>query len=164
MTDLTTLAARPDPVRLRLDCYPMRDEIAARYGDMDTNRHLNNVALESLHENARAVFSRGLRPGDSSLFDRGLRLVTSQRTTHFLAEAHWPAMITTGAGAGRIGNTSYVVSTALFCDGVCISICDAVTVVLDDDGPTPLPDDFRAALGAVLLGAPAQSPLPGPGA
>ncbi|MCB0932977.1 MAG: acyl-CoA thioesterase [Mycobacterium sp.] len=152
MIEWTTVAARPDPRRLQLDCYPVIDEIAARYGDMDANAHLNNVALDAMHENARATMSRGLR--DSGLFDRGLRLVTAQRTTHFLAEAHWPAMIRTGSGAGHVGRTSYVASTGLFRDGICISVCDAVTVLLDDDGPTPIPDDFRAALQTVLLDSP----------
>ena len=48
MSDLTTTAARPDPARLRVECYPVVDEIATRYGDMDANAHLNNLALESL--------------------------------------------------------------------------------------------------------------------
>ena len=158
MTDLTTIAARPDPLRLRMDCYPLHDQIPARYGDMDANGHLNNVALDSLHETVRASFGRLLRTTDTSLFDRGLRLVTAQRTTHFLAEAHWPVMIHTGAGAGRIGRTSYIASTGLFRDGECISLCDAVIVLLDRRGPTPLPDDFRAALEAVGLGVRATGP------
>ena len=40
----------------------MIDEIAARYGDMDANAHLNNLALESMHENARATMNRELLP------------------------------------------------------------------------------------------------------
>ena len=63
-------------------------------------------------------------------------------------------MIQTGSGVGHVGRTSYVASTGLFRDGTCISVCDAVTVLLDDDGPTPIPDDFRAALQTVLLGTP----------
>ena len=33
MTDWTTTAPRPDPLRLRLESYPVIDEIAARYGE-----------------------------------------------------------------------------------------------------------------------------------
>ena len=62
MTDWTTTAARPDPARLRLASYPVVDRIAARYGDMDANAHLNNLALEALHENARASMNRALFP------------------------------------------------------------------------------------------------------
>ena len=151
MTDWTTTAARPDPVRLRLASYPVVDRIAARYGDMDANAHLNNLALEALHENARATMNRNLFPEAYRAGDRRLRLVTSQNTVHFLAEAHWPALIDTGAGVGRIGRTSYVASTGLFIDDKCIGVCDTVLVLVGDDGPAPIPEGFRAALQTVLL-------------
>jgi len=151
VSDLTTTAPRPDPLRLRLETYPVVDEIAARYGDMDANAHLNNLALESLHENARATMNRRLLPGAYGT-GRQLRLVTSQNAVHFLAEAHWPVLITTGAGVGRIGRTSFVASTGLFVDGTCIGVCDTVLVLLGDQGPVPLPDEFRAGLQTLLLG------------
>ena len=154
MHDLTTTAGRPDPSRLRLETYPLIDEIAARYGDMDANAHLNNLALEALHENARATMNRGLFPDAYRAGDRRLRLVTSQNTAHFLAEAHWPALIGTGAGVGRIGRTSFVASTGLFIGQSCIGVCDTVLVLLDHNGPAPLPDELRAALETVLLRRP----------
>ncbi len=98
MTDWTTTAARPHESRLRLDTYPVVDVVQARYGDMDANGHLNNLALESLHENARATMNRSLFPDIYDVATRRLRLVTSQNAVHFLAEAHWPALIHTGAG------------------------------------------------------------------
>lgn len=144
-------------MRLKLATYPNVDEIAARYGDMDANAHLNNLALESLHENARATMNRQLL---SRAFDAGgpvLRLVTSHNAVHFLAEAHWPALIHTGAGVGRIGRTSYIASTGLFIDGACIGVCDTVLVLLGDNGPVPIPDEVRAALETMRLGAPTST-------
>lgn len=140
-------------MRLRLTSYPVRDEIAARYGDMDANGHMNNLALESLHENARATMNRTLMPQAYEVSGRRLRLVTSQNAVHFLAEAHWPATFATGAGVGRIGRTSYVASTGLFLDGRCIGVCDTVLVLLGGDGPVPISPEFRAALQTVLLGS-----------
>ena len=154
MTEWTTIAARPDEARLRLDAYPVVDTVQARYGDMDANGHLNNLALESLHENARATMNRSLFPDIYEVATRRLRLVTSQNAVHFLAEAHWPAVIHTGAGVGRIGRTSFVASTGLFIEGNCIGVCDTVLVLLGDDGPVALSDDARAALATVALGAP----------
>ncbi len=151
MSDLTTTAPRPDPTRLRLECYPFTDEIATRYGDMDANAHLNNLALESLHENARATMNHRLYPAAYRAGKRPFRLVTSQNAVHFLAEAHWPVTIKTGAGVGRIGRTSFVASTGLFVAGTCIGVCDTVLVMLGDDGPEPIPDEFRAALEAAGL-------------
>lgn len=157
MTDWTTTAPRPNPLRLRLESYPVIDEVAARYGDMDVNAHLNNLALESLHENARATMNRRLLPDAYRAAGRRLRLVTSQNAVHFLAEAHWPVLIQTGAGVGRIGRTSYVASTGLFVAGDCIGVCDTVLVLLDDDGPVPISDGFRTALQTVLL-TPSRQP------
>jgi len=153
VNDLTTTAARPDPSRLRLDCYPFIDEIATRYGDMDANAHLNNLALESLHENARATMNQRLYPAAYRAGSKRLRLVTSQNAVHFLAEAHWPSTIQTGAGVGRIGRTSFIASTGLFVAGECIGVCDTVLVALGDNGPAPIPDEFRAALQAAMLGS-----------
>jgi acyl-CoA thioester hydrolase len=152
VTDWTTTAPRPDPIRLRLDCYPVLDEIAARYGDMDANAHLNNLALESMHENARATMNRRLFPQAYRAGGQECRLVTSQNAVHFLAEAHWPAVIQTGAGVGRIGRTSYIASTGLFVNDACIGVCDTVLVLLGRDGPVPIPDGLRAALQTVVLG------------
>ncbi len=153
VTDWTTTADRPNELRLRLDSYPVIADISARYGDMDANGHLNNLALEALHENARATMNRTLFPDIYDVSRRRLRLVTSQNTVHFLAEAHWPAVIRTGAGVGRIGRTSFVASTGLFIDGACIGVCDTVLVLLGDDGPVPLADNMRTALQTVQLGA-----------
>lgn len=152
MSDWTTTAPRPDPIRLKLATYPVVGEIAARYGDMDANAHLNNLALESMHENARATMNRRLFPGAYRAGERQFRLVTSQNAVHFLAEAHWPALIQTGAGVGRIGRTSFIASTGLFLDGTCIGVCDTVLVLLGEDGPVPIPDGFRTALETVVLG------------
>jgi acyl-CoA thioester hydrolase len=152
VTDWTTTAARPHESRLRPDTYPLADVVQARYGDMDANGHLNNLALESLHENARATMNRSLFPEIYDVATRRLRLVTSQNAVHFLAEAHWPAVIHTGAGVGRIGRTSFVASTGLFIEDRCIGICDTVLVLLSDDGPVPLTDDARVKLEKVALG------------
>lgn len=151
MSDLTTTATRPDPARLRLECYPFVGEIATRYGDMDANAHINNIALESLHENARATMNHRLYPAAYRTSGRRLRLVTSQNTVHFLAEAHWPVTIQTGAGVGRIGRTSFIASTGLFVAGRCIGVCDTVLVMLGDDGPEPVPDELRSALEGAAL-------------
>lgn len=141
-------------MRLQLDSYPVVDIAQARYGDMDANGHLNNLALESLHENARATMNQSLFPDIYDVATRRLRLVTSQNAVHFLAEAHWPAAIQTGAGVGRIGRTSFVAATGLFIDGTCIGVCDTVLVLLGDDGPVPIPEERRAALQTLALGSP----------
>ncbi len=82
---------RPHPRRLDIATYPVTSHLEARFGDMDANGHLNNLALESLHEDTRAklnrqVFAEAYRAGP-----RRFRIVTAQNVVHFLAEAFWPA-------------------------------------------------------------------------
>lgn len=145
-TPLISTVPRPHPARLDATSYPVHQVIDARFGDMDANGHLNNVALESLHENTRATLNRQIFPQVYDRAGRSLRIVTSTIVVHYLREAPWPAAIDTAIGIGRIGRTSFVASTALFHSEACISLCDTVLVLLDDNGPTPIPDDARARL------------------
>ncbi|TQK29563.1 acyl-CoA thioesterase [Arthrobacter sp. SLBN-53] len=142
---------RPHPTRSDKALYPVTGLAIARYGDVDANGHVNNLALESLHETARAEFNEQIFPDIYQPASRTVRLVSASNVVHFLAEVHWPATIETGLGIGKLGRTSYVASTALFVGQTCVSLCDTVLVMLDDDGPTPIPDEARERLGGYLL-------------
>jgi acyl-CoA thioester hydrolase len=153
-TALVSAAGRPHPARLSKALYPVTGQAIARFGDVDANGHLNNLALESLHENARAEFNERVFPGIYQPAKRSIRLVSANNVVHFLAEVHWPSTIDTGLGIGRLGRTSYVVSTALFVAGTCVSLCDTVLVMLGPEqgsGPVPIPEQARELLGAHLL-------------
>ncbi|MET0702712.1 MAG: acyl-CoA thioesterase [Mycobacterium sp.] len=150
---LVSTASRPHPARLAVTAYPVRNSADARYGDMDANGHLNNLALGAMHENTRATLQATVFPDVYGRTSSPLRIVAASSVVHFLREAHWPATIETAVGIGRIGRTSFVASTALFIDDACISLCDAVLVLLDDDGPTPIPAGARSQLEALALRA-----------
>ena len=55
---LASAAARPHPARLLPTTYPVRGTVDARYGDMDANGHLNNLALEAM---LRTLARRSMR-------------------------------------------------------------------------------------------------------
>ena len=148
---LVASTQRPHPARSDKARYPVTGLAIARYGDVDANGHVNNLALESLHETARAEFNEQIFPDIYRPASRTVRLVSASNVVHFLAEVHWPATIETGLGIGKLGRTSYVASTALFVGETCVSLCDTVLVMLDDDGPTPIPAEARERLGKYLL-------------
>ena len=150
-TPMVGIAARPHPARLVAATYPVHGSVEARYGDMDANGHLNNLALESLHENTRALLNARVMPNVYDSAVRRIRLVSATNVVHFLKEAYWPNTIGTGIGVGRLGRTSFVASTALFIGEDCISLCDTVLVTLGDDGPTPIPDSARAQLESLTI-------------
>lgn len=144
-------ASRPDPRRADIRTYPFVVEVQGRYGDMDANGHMNNLALESLHEDVRARMNQSVLPGVYDSEHRQFRLVSAQNVVHFLAESRWPSVFHAAVGVGRIGTSSFVASSALFVGDTCISTCDTVLVALADDGALPLPEGARVRVRDMML-------------
>ena len=137
------------PERLLLAAYPYSTELDTRFGDMDVQGHLNNVALAGLYEEARVRFvsSRAklhLRPD-------GQRPVLAEATLRYLAEGRYPGRLVAAAGVLRIGRSSYVIGQAMFQGETCIGTADIVIVWTADGRPAPIPDDLRAALKGALI-------------
>ena len=149
---LTTM--RPTAQRCRLDAFPLTAFVEARYADLDVNGHLNNLALEALHEDIRAKLNRNAFPDVYDVDSRTYRLVTAQNVVHFLAESHWPATITTAIGVGRVGDTSLVTCSGLFVADTCISTCDTTLVLVGSSGPVAIPEHSREVLTTFTLRAP----------
>lgn len=147
---LLTLSARPDARREVADLYPLRYISTLRFADLDVLGHMNNVAHSALHEDARTVLAERAFP--KALRLKGYRQVVAQTALHFLAEAFYPGDVQVCAGAGRIGSKSFVTSTALFNEGRCISIADAVMVIQQDGRNVPISEDDRRALLGVRIG------------
>ncbi|MCM3886922.1 thioesterase family protein [Frankia sp. R82] len=147
---------RRDPLRLSLASYPMSHSITARFGDMDVNGHLNNVALASYYEDARVAADLRLFP-QAPPGRRTFSLVVAQVTVQYLAEAPFPGTYTIGIGVSRVGTTSFTHSAGLFRDAVCLGLCDAVIVHLVDGKPVALPPDLRAVFVSVAFPAPDET-------
>lgn len=145
----------PEPHRLDLARYAFKTEIAPRFGDMDALRHLNNVALASIYEEARLRFTQTFNHGP--IGDERGRPMLAEVRIRYLAEGRYPGTLRCGVGAVRIGRTSYVVGQALFQEGRCIGIADTVVVWTEMSRPAPIPPNFRDALEAALIAAPAPT-------
>ncbi len=140
---------KPAHERLCLATYPFATELVPRFGDMDVQGHLNNVALAGLYEEARVRFV-------SSLFQihsrpDGQRPVLAEATIRYLAEGRYPGRLAAAAGLLRIGRTSYVIGQAMFQNTVCIGTADIVIVWTEGGRPCPIPETLRAALATALI-------------
>jgi acyl-CoA thioester hydrolase len=142
---------RHQPERLDEDRYPFVHEIRSRYGDVDANGHINNVAIARFHEDSRVEFMR------NTLGPRGLGMsgpfhfVVAEVRIAYLGEAHHPGTFRMGVGVGRLGTSSVVLSAGMFLDGVCLGLADTTIVHRTSAGTTPLPADRRALLEKSLL-------------
>ena len=140
---------KPPPERLLLATYPFATELVPRFGDMDVQGHLNNVALAGLYEEARVRFV-------SSLFQLharpdGQRPVLAEAAIRYLAEGRYPGRLVAAAGLLRLGRTSYVIGQAMFQNTACIGTADIVIVWTEAGRPCPIPETLREALAAVLI-------------
>jgi acyl-CoA thioester hydrolase len=146
---------KPEPHRLDLASYRYTTVIEPRFGDMDALRHLNNVALAGIYEEARLRYTSGFNHGP--IGDERARPVLAEVRIRYLAEGRYPGPLTVGVGVIKLGTSSYVIGQALFQDGACIGISDVVVVWTEHGKPAPLPEKFRAALEAALIALPADA-------
>ena len=138
--------ARPAPERLLLATYPWSREVEPRFGDMDAQRHLNNVSIARLYEDARFRFSDacGLR----AAMERGSGLVVAEVCIQYLGEGRYPEPLRIGCGVARVGTSSFTFAQSLFQEGRCIGTAEATLVHIDlrERSARPLPDGGRDVL------------------
>jgi acyl-CoA thioester hydrolase len=145
---------RNDKRRLRLESYPLRFEVRALYSDVDTNRHVNNVAYARWFEEGRVRLNEQVT-GPGVLMDPppGLQLLLVSIRIDYLAQVPYPSTVTIAGAVATLGGASYGIAHALFHDGRCAALADSVVVKARDGRPTRLTEDERAALTPLLFSA-----------
>lgn len=146
------MALKDDPRRLDPAAYPFRLIIQPRYGDMDPNHHLNNVALARMLEEARVRFQTDLRQRHPEIGRP--RLLVAHVAIDYLAEGHYPGDVDARLAILAVGGASYRIGQALFQAGRCILLADSVLVHRNPDGSgsATVPAAFRSALEGSALG------------
>jgi acyl-CoA thioester hydrolase len=138
---------RPTPERLQLSTYPIHRPMELRFGDIDPLRHLNNVAVAQLYEEARVRFLD--ESGVRERLEPKRWFVIAELTIQYLAEGFYPDPVVVGTGVLRVGGSSFTLAHALFQNGRCIGTSDGVLVHVHREagGARRLPE----AAGALLL-------------
>ena len=99
-----------------------------RLTDLDHQHHVNNAIFGVLYTSVRHDFLRThVRPlvAESDMF------AMVKITIDYLAEMHYPGEVDVGIMIQRIGRTSITFGQAIFKDGKCASVAEAVMVLLD---------------------------------
>lgn len=124
-----------------------------RWGDMDLNAHVNNVAVARLFEESRVRASHRLLARDESAADgRDLLeggLVVVRQEIEFLAVMPYTQDdVTVSVWLSRVGRSSFDFSARITgADATAYAQAETTLVRVDDSGrPTPLPDDVLAAM------------------
>ncbi len=136
----------------RLDpaAYPAQHALEPRYGDMDANAHLNNVALARLFEETRVRTLSRLRTGVTGGDPSSMMIV--HLAIDYLAEGRYPEVVTAGLAVTAIGRSSFRLGLGLFQCGAPIAIADCAMVNMADGRPAPVDEALRAKLEGLRHG------------
>ena len=132
--------------RRDIAAYPVRLTIPTRYGDMDSNAHLNNVAIARLIEESRVRFHYAMRAEGGDVSPGGVMI--AHIAIDYLGEGEYPADVESTVGVVALGGASYRLAIGLFQHGQAFALAESVMVRVapDRSGAAPLGDELRGLL------------------
>jgi len=126
-----------------------------RLSDLDYQGHVNNAVHAVLFTNGRYNFiQRHVRQQGAG----GMPLALVRITIEYLREMHHPGEVECGTLIRRVGRSSVTFGQALFNDGRCAAVAEAVMVLLDAKTRRPKPLSRKVVTqlqSMVRAGAPA---------
>jgi acyl-CoA thioester hydrolase len=128
--------AKPDPALLDPARYPFHCSMETRFGDLDINMHLNNVALVGIMEDGRVRFHRA---SGFSLAKQGLAAMVASFAIEYLGQAWYPQLLDMHVAVARVGRTSFALHQLLCQEERIVSFAQSVIVCVADHQPAPIP-------------------------
>lgn len=123
--DKKTPKAHPFADRAR---YKFWNTDKLRLTDVDHQHHVNNAIFAVLYTSVRADFlATYVRP----LVAKTDMFAMVKITIEYLAEMHYPGQVEVGIVIKRLGSSSITFAQAMYKDGICVSVAEAVMVLLD---------------------------------
>ncbi|WP_219412685.1 thioesterase family protein [Pseudonocardia nigra] len=113
-----------DPSRLVRETYPFRLDVRTRFGDLDTNRHINNVALAGWYLDGLAELHLDVLGYPTGGPLDGLS--PSSLQVQYLDEVHYPGIYQLRVGVLELDDTTVRYGCGLFDGPRCIGLADAV--------------------------------------
>jgi acyl-CoA thioester hydrolase len=154
-----------------VDGWPFSMVDTVRYGDLDANRHLNNVVFLQFFEDARIAYVRSLSPEIDATDPGAFGMIFAEAHINYRAPAFYEEDIRTFIRPSDLRRSSFRVAFRMVAerDGRLLAEGWGALVGYDYAAgrPLPLPDDLVSALRqAGATDAPAQDavPTPSPGA
>jgi acyl-CoA thioester hydrolase len=136
-----------DKRRLVLENYPLRFDARSLYSDVDTNRHVNNIAYARWFEEGRVQLNEQVAGAGSMLNPPpGVQLLLASVHIEYLRQVSYPSTVTVVAAVRAIHGASYGIAHAVFHEGECAALGDSIVVQARDGRPTRLTDAEREAL------------------
>lgn len=136
-------APRPEREHRVREAYPFRLDIRTRFGDIDTNRHVNNVALAGWYLDALAELHLDVLGYPTGGPLDGLS--PSSLSVQYLDEVHYPGIYQLRVGVLELDDDSVLYACGLFDGPRCIGVAQARGAHLAHSGDGD-PVELAAAL------------------
>jgi acyl-CoA thioester hydrolase len=140
--------AKPDPALLDPARYPFHCVMATRFGDLDFNLHLNNVALVGIMEDGRVRFQRA---SGFHMTKYGTAIMVASFAIEYLGEAWYPQELDMYLAVARVGRTSFVLHQLLIQEERVVSFAQSVIVCVADHQPAAIPAAIIAGIDQWML-------------
>jgi len=131
--------------------YPLEFSQRVLFSDVDSHRHLNNVAICRYFEEGRAELGRSIFAGFNADQATRSRIVLARITIEYLSEGKYPGDISILTGITKIGNSSFSLAQVAMQGEVCISIAESVMVKTSESGVLALVAAEREAMSSLLM-------------
>jgi len=143
---------KPDPALLEPARYPFACEIATRFADLDLNKHLNNVALGEICEEARVRFhsASGFLAAIADA-GGGTGAMVASFAIEYIGQGYHPEPVSAHVGATRIGNSSFSLAILIRQQDRTIAHAHTVMVAVRAGQAAPIPTGFRATFDQWML-------------
>ncbi len=142
--------SKPDPALLDPARYPFSCQIPSRYGDLDPNGHINNVAMTGILEDARLRILLACAP-EHSLGD--WRIMTVSLSVTYLGQGYYPQPVEVMGGFTALGRSSFTMVQYARQGERAVAHAQTVLVWVADGHAAPLPEAFRSALHTYMIRA-----------
>lgn len=141
---------KPDPALLDPARYPFHLEIPTRFGDLDMNRHINNVAMTGLFEDARVrfLYHTGAMGGPGPI-----QPMAASFAIDYLQQAYYPTPVAFHVGVSHFGRTSHTIIHLATQGDIAVALAHSVVVATCEGRPCPLPPEIEAATRAMMMPA-----------
>lgn len=133
--------------RRELRSYGFVHTIHSRYADIDTLRHVNNIAVHGMHAEACMRFQL-LLLGETAWQSAASIPHPVQVETDFLQITHYRSPVQCGVRLIEVSERECILASGLFQDGVCVGIQEQRVVLPDAGRAIPFLDAARLSLSA----------------
>lgn len=143
------MAERWAPERLEVASYPGPGlDLPVLYADLDTNRHLNNVAMGRFFEHARATTFAATGYWHAVHAEGGLSVIV-RVAIDYLREGHL-GQLHVRSRLLKVGTSSATVEQAAWQDGACLALAEVVFAHSRNGVSAPWPEAAVVVLRALV--------------